>query len=108
MKGIKESKDLKNLLNNHWIVYVDVCFFIKPGAELLVLGDLLNSWKELVKSKNILFVNKKNENDIKKLSRLKEYDYTLTQQLLEGQIDNYQKDTNNFMKKLHELYEKQI
>lgn len=108
MKEIKESKSLINLLNNHWIIYVDGCFFIKPGVKLVVIGDLLNSWKELVKNKHILFVNKKNETDIIKLSRLKEHDYLLTKQLLKGQVDNYQKDTNNFMKKLHELYEKQI
>ncbi len=81
---------------------------MKKIKESKSLINLLNSWKELVKNKHILFVNKKNETDIIKLSRLKEHDYLLTKQLLKGQVDNYQKDTNNFMKKLHELYEKQI
>ena len=108
MKKIKESKSLTNLLNNHWIIYVDGCFFIKPGVELVAIGDLLSSWEKLIKNKSILFINKKNESDIKKLSNLKEHDYLLTEQLLKGQVDNYQKDTDNFMKKLHELYEKQI
>jgi len=108
MKKIKESKNLTDLLNDYWIIYVDGCFFIKPGVELVAIGDLLNSWKELVKNKDILFVNKKNETDIIKLSRLKEHDYLLTEQLLKGQVDNHQKDTDDFMKKLHELYEKQI
>lgn len=108
MKKIKKSKSLTNLLNNHWIIYVDGCFFIEPGVELLTIDDLLNSWKKLVENKLILFVNKKNETDIIKLSRLKEHDYLLTEQLLKGQVNNHQKDTDDFMKKLHELYEKQI
>ncbi len=106
MKKIKESKDLNSLLNDYWIVYVENCFFIKPGINLSAIDDLLNSWKKLVKLKLILFVDKKNEDNLIKLSLLKENNYELAHQLLKGQIPNYQKDTNNFMKKLHELYEK--
>jgi hypothetical protein len=106
MKKIKESKDLNNLLNDYWIIFIEGCFFIKPGVELIGIVDLINSWEKLIKRKLIIFVNKKNEDNIIKLSHLKKNNYQLTQQLLQGQMSNYQKDTNDFMKKLYKLYEK--
>ena len=75
MKKIKESKDLNSVLNDYWIVYVENWFFIKPGINLSAIDDLLNSWKKLVNLKLILFVDKKNEDNLIKLSLLKENNY---------------------------------